>query len=204
MSKNGTKSKRTTDNPAVNIAVLEACGIGLIAALGAVLLKHGVALVGTFRVFLSEEWIGWLPVIGVLGGLISGALIQFLAPHAAGSGIPIVKAYLRGVSTPLDLRTAFVKLVGCIASLGSGLALGREGPTVQVSAALSSWFSGLIRTSPVHRTQLIAAGAGAGLAAAFNAPLAGALFVLEELLGNMSGLTAGNTIVACFVAAVTA
>ncbi len=204
MIKNGTKNKSKAGQPTVNIAVVEACGIGLIAALGAVVLKHGVSMVGAWRVDLAQIWVYWLPIFGLLGGLISGALIQYMAPHAAGSGIPLTKAALRGVSTPLDLRTVFVKLFGCIASLGTGLALGREGPTVHVAASLSCWFSKLMRTSPTHRTQLIAAGAGAGLAAAFNAPLAGALFVLEELLGNMSGLSAGTTIVACFVAAVTA
>ncbi|MHC5833539.1 MAG: chloride channel protein, partial [Nostoc sp.] len=86
----------------------------------------------------------------------------------------------------LNLRVALVKLVGGILALGSGLALGREGPTVQVSAALASQLSRWFATSPDHRRQLIAAGAGAGLAAAFNTPIAGVLFVVEELLQDFS------------------
>ena len=186
-----------------NIAVTEACIIGLAAALGAVALKWGVGFVGALRVHLASEWAWYLPIIGLAGGAFAGALIQFLAPGAAGSGIPQTKAALSGHPVRLDLTTALVKLAGCVTSLGSGLALGREGPTVQISAALASKFSGWLKTSPTHRIQLIAAGAGAGLAAAFNAPLAGVLFVLEELIKKMSGMAVGTTVVACFVAAVT-
>lgn len=193
----------TSSKSTVNIAVAEACIIGLAAALGAVALKYGVGFVGSFRVQLAEEWAWYLPIIGLVGGLTAGGLIQWLAPGAAGSGIPQTKAALTGNPIRLDLMTALVKLTGCITSLGSGLALGREGPTVQISAALASKFSGWLKTSPTHRIQLIAAGAGAGLAAAFNAPLAGVLFVLEELIKKMSGMAVGTTVVACFVAAVT-
>lgn len=194
--------KQTSKSP-VNIAVAEACIIGLFAALGAVVLKSGVGLVGSIRVTAATENVYALPLFGLLGGAFAGLLIQFFAPHAAGSGIPQTKGALGGAKVRLDLTTAFVKLISCIVSLGSGLALGREGPTVQVAAALASKFSGWLNTSPTHRIQLIASGAGAGLAAAFNAPLAGVLFVLEELVKKMSGLAVGTTVVACFVAAVT-
>lgn len=194
---------QTTAKAPVNIAVVEACIIGLAAALGAVSLKWGVGFIGSLRIHLASEQALSLPLVGLLGGLIAGALIQYVVPSAAGSGIPQTKAALAGVPMKLDLTTAAVKLAGCITSLGSGLALGREGPTVQVAAALASTFSGWLKTSPTHRIQLIAAGAGAGLAAAFNAPLAGVLFVLEELIKKMSGLAVGTTVVACFVAAVT-
>ncbi|MBZ0187477.1 MAG: chloride channel protein [Candidatus Obscuribacterales bacterium] len=187
----------------VNIGVLEACLIGLVAALAAVVLKNGVGIVGSLRVAASADQPLFLPLIGLAGGVIAGLLMQYIVPEASGSGIPQTKAALNGVPMPMGLRVAAVKLLGCIASLGSGLSLGREGPTIHVAAALSSKLSYWIRTSPAHRNQLIAAGAGAGLAAAFNAPLAGVLFVLEELLQKMSGLAVGTTVVACFVASVT-
>jgi len=196
------KSTKHREQP-VNIGVLEACLIGLVAALGAVLLKNGVGLVGSLRVAAAGEHPYYLPLFGLAGGTIAGILMQYIVPEASGSGIPQTKAALNGVPMPMGLRAATVKLLGCIASLGSGLSLGREGPTVHVAAALSSKLSSWIRTSPAHRVQLIAAGAGAGLAAAFNAPLAGVLFVLEELLQKMSGLAVGTTVVACFVASVT-
>lgn len=187
----------------VNIGLAEACLIGLVAALSAVILKHGVGGIGSLRVALAAEHQFLLPVIGLIGGVIAGLVMHFVVREASGSGIPQTKASLYGIQMNLGLRLAVVKLVGCIASLGSGMALGREGPTVHIAAALSSKLSGWIRTSPTHRIQLIAAGAGAGLAAAFNAPLAGILFVLEELLQKMSGLAVGTTVVACFVASVT-
>lgn len=187
----------------VNIGVFEACIIGLVAAAGAVLLKEGVGLVGTWRVQKVAEFGPFvLPLIGMAGGLITGLMVRYLAPEIRGSGIAQTRANLAGADIPLGMRTAIYKLIACIISLGSGLALGREGPTVQVAAGISSRFSTWIRTTPANRTQLIAAGAGAGLAAAFNAPLAGALFVLEVLLNRMSGLAVGTTVVACFVAAV--
>ncbi|MHC5721473.1 MAG: chloride channel protein, partial [Nostoc sp.] len=86
--------------------------------------------------------------------------------------------------------------------LGSGMPLGREGPTVQIGAALANQLSNWVPTSPEHRRQLIAAGAGAGLAAAFNAPIAGVLFVVEELLQDVSGITLGTAILASFIASV--
>ncbi|MBA3860145.1 MAG: chloride channel protein [Cyanobacteria bacterium PR.3.49] len=187
----------------VNIAVPEACMIGLIAALGAVLLKNGVGIVGTMRVHLAGISPYFLPIIGLLGGLLVGLLIRYVDRGIAGSGIPQTKAALFGFPISLGVKSAVTKLLGCVISLGSGMALGREGPTVQVAAGLSSAFSKLRKTSPVHNTQLIAAGAGAGLAAAFNAPLAGVLFVLEELIKKMSGFAVGTTVVACFVASVT-
>jgi len=194
---------RAGNKAPVNIAVAEACIIGLAAAIGAVTLKWGVGEIGSWRVHLANDFALSLPIIGLLGGSIAGALVQFIVPTTAGSGIPQTKAALAGHPMRLDLTTAAVKLLGCIVALGSGLALGREGPTVQIAASLSSKFSGWLKTSPTHRIQLIAAGAGAGLAAAFNAPLAGVLFVLEELIKKMSGLAVGTTVVACFVAAVT-
>ncbi|MBP9090356.1 chloride channel protein [bacterium] len=205
-----TKKEHLDLTGPTNINLLEACIIGLVAAIGAVLLKDGVGFLGAWRIagvdFANANLGQWhflfLPVVGSLGGLVAGALIQFVAPAATGSGIPQVKAAIMGVPQDLGLRTAAVKLVSCVVALGSGLSMGREGPTVQLSAALSAKASELIRSSPKHRAQLIAAGAGAGLAAAFNAPLAGALFVLEELIGRISGFTVGTAVVACFMAAV--
>ena len=97
---------------------------------------------------------------------------------------------------------AIVKLLSAIIALGSGITLGRQGPTVQVGAGLAAGMSRLVPTSPDHRRQMIAAGAGAGLAAAFNAPIAGVLFIIEELLQDLSGLTLGTAIIASFIGGV--
>ena len=187
-----------------NLAIFEACAIGLVSGLAAVFLKQSIGWIGTWRVLASYELPAWfiLPAIGLAGGLLSGWLIERYAPEASGSGIPQVKAVLANVGIALDLRVAIVKVLSVIAALGAGLNLGRQGPTVQVGAALAAQLSHWIPTSPECRRQLIAAGAAAGLAAGFNAPIAGVLFVVEEFLQDFSGLTLGTAILASFVGAV--
>ena len=133
---------------------------------------------------------------------MTGWLLQRFAPEACGSGIPSVKASLANVPVNLDWRVAIVKLIASTIALGSGLTLGRQGPTVHVGAALAAQLSRWVPTSPDHRRQMIAAGAGAGLAAAFNTPITGILFVVEELLQDLSGLTLGTAILASFIGAV--
>ncbi|MFM5889984.1 MAG: chloride channel protein [Dolichospermum sp.] len=190
--------------PRKGLAMAEACIIGIVAALSAVLLKQGSGWLGTWRVHTTHILppLIILPVIGISLGFFSGWLVQRLAPEASGSGIPQVKAALGNVPITLSWRVAFVKLISAIISLGSGLTLGRQGPTVQVGAGLAAGMSRLVPTSPDHRRQMIAAGAGAGLAAAFNAPLAGVLFIIEELLQDLSGLTLGTAIIASFIGGV--
>ncbi|MEA5552816.1 chloride channel protein [Anabaena cylindrica UHCC 0172] len=182
----------------------EACIIGLVAALSAVLLKQGSGWLGTWRVHSTQFLPAWLtlPIIGMVFGFLAGWLVQRLAPEAAGSGIPQVKATLANIPMKLSWRVALIKLLSTIISLGSGITLGRQGPTVQVGAGLAAGMSRWVPTSPEHRRQMIAAGAGAGLAAAFNAPIAGVLFIIEELLQDLSGLTLGTAIIACFIGGV--
>lgn len=186
------------------LAIFEACLIGLVSGIAAVLLKQGVGWLGGFRVHssqLSYSWIA-LPMLGLLGGFLSGLLIEKMPVETSGSGIPQVKAVLARVPISLNLQVALTKFLGGVLAIGSGLALGREGPTVQIGAAIAAQFSKWIPTSPEHRRQLLAAGAGAGLAAAFNAPMAGVLFVVEELLQDVSELTLGTAILASFIGAV--
>jgi chloride channel protein, CIC family len=186
------------------IAIFEACLIGLISALAAVSLKLAVSWLEIWRVGLAGTWPAWviLPLIGIVGGGLSGLLIERLAPEATGSGIPQVKAALGYVPIALDLRVAVVKWFSTCLSVGSGLVLGRQGPTVQIGAALAAQLSKWTNTSPTYQRQLIAAGAAAGLAASFNAPIAGVLFVIEELLQDLPDLTLGTAIIAAVVGGV--
>ncbi|MBD2104996.1 chloride channel protein [Leptolyngbya sp. FACHB-261] len=186
------------------LAIFEACVIGLVSGLAGFLLKQQVGWLGGWRVYAAHVLPPWLilPAIGLCGGLLAGWLVERLAPEAAGSGIPQVKSALARLPVSLDLRVAVVKLVSTTLVLGSGLTLGRQGPTVQIGAALAAQLSRWVPTSPDYRRQLIAAGTAAGLAAGFNAPIAGVLFVIEELLQDVSGLTLGTAILASFVGAV--
>ncbi|MEB3267725.1 MAG: chloride channel protein, partial [Leptolyngbya sp.] len=183
------------------IAIAEACVIGLVSGLAAVLLKQGVELITHWR--LANPLPLWLllPGLGLAGGVFAGWLGE-VCPQVSGSGVPQVKAVLGYVDTPLNLRLALMKLASTTLALGSGLSLGRQGPTVQIGAALAAQLSHWVPTSPEYRRQLIAAGAAAGLAAGFNAPISGVLFVVEELLQDFSGLTLGTAILASFVGAV--
>jgi CIC family chloride channel protein len=150
---------------------------------------------------LPAPW-GFLLAIAACGAGAGAALwlVRRFAPETAGSGIPHLKAVLHRLRGMSWRRVLLVKFASGTLGIGSGLALGREGPTVQMGGALgqmvSRWFHGNAR----ERHTLIAAGAGAGLAAAFNAPLAGVIFVLEELRRDF----APGALTGAFVASVTA
>ncbi|HKE32019.1 MAG TPA: H(+)/Cl(-) exchange transporter ClcA [Candidatus Angelobacter sp.] len=109
-------------------------------------------------------------------------LVRRFSPHASGSGIPHVEAVLKEELLPVAFRLIWVKFLGGLLSIGSGLALGREGPSVQMGASLGHLVGKVFRRGWPDCRVLLAAGAGAGLATAFNAPIAGAVFVLEELV----------------------
>src|SRR5262249_31348066 len=124
------------------------------------------------------------------------------APEASGSGIPHVKAVIHG-TRQMRRRVLPVKFFGGIAGIGGGLVMGREGPTIQMGASVGYMVSGWFSCTTREKRTLIAAGAGAGLAAAFNAPLAGLVFVLEELQRDFSPAVFTATLIASVVADVT-
>jgi CIC family chloride channel protein len=152
---------------------------------------------------LQHRGVGGLSLMAALGALGGGLgvwLVRRFAPHASGSGIPQVKAVLSFESPPEWKRMLPVKFIGGLLAIGSGFALGREGPTIQMGSGVGSMLAELfrIRRGEGERRALISAGAGAGLAAAFNAPLSGLVFVLEELHGNFTPVL----FVAAFLASV--
>ena len=175
---------------------------GSLLALGLLALVAGAAagLVGAvFRLSLEqadrlrnaligwahgEEAAGFLLVVAACASAtaIAGWLVRRFSPYAAGSGIPHVEAVLREELPPIPFRLIPVKFLGGLLAIGSGLALGREGPTVQMGASLAHLVGKLFARTWADCRVLIAAGAGAGLGTAFNAPIAGAVFVLEELV----------------------
>jgi chloride channel protein, CIC family len=112
----------------------------------------------------------------------SAWMVRRYAPKASGSGIPHVEAVLRGELPQAPFRLIPVKFLGGLLAIGSGLALGREGPSVQMSASIAHLVGKIFNRNWADCRVLLAAGAGAGLATAFNAPIAGAIFVLEELV----------------------
>ena len=105
-------------------------------------------------------------------------------PLAAGSGIPQVKGAILGFIKMRWLRILWVKLLAGIIGIGAGLSLGREGPSIQLGAVTAQGLSRLLKRTRLEERYLLTSGASAGLAAAFNAPLAGVIFALEELHRN--------------------
>lgn len=125
-----------------------------------------------------------LPLVlaaAALATALAAWLVRRLSPYASGSGIPHVEAVLHGDLPPAPARLIPVKFLGGLLAIGSGLALGREGPSVQMGASIAHLLGTTFRLNADDCRTLLAAGAGAGLATAFNAPIAGAVFVLEEL-----------------------
>ncbi|MGB2926839.1 MAG: chloride channel protein [Limnothrix sp.] len=187
-----------------NYLIIEACLIGVVSGFAALILKQGIGGLGGYRVALSHHYGAWLvlPVFGLVCGGLAGLTLQTFAPEAKGGGVPQVKIVLARFPFPLDWKVAIAKTIGTILILGGGLTLGRRGPTVHIGAALAAQLSQWLPTTPEHRRQMIAAGAAAGLAAGFNTPIAGVLFVVEELMRDMSGVTLETAIVASFTGAV--
>ncbi|WP_198666024.1 H(+)/Cl(-) exchange transporter ClcA [Tropicimonas sp. IMCC34043] len=115
---------------------------------------------------------------------VAASLVRRIVPEASGSGIPRVEAVLDGEIKAAPAYLAPIKFVGGFLAISAGLALGREGPSVQMGANIADAISRLFRRSWQDNRALMAGGAGAGLATAFNAPGAGAIFVIEELVGR--------------------
>jgi CIC family chloride channel protein len=131
-------------------------------------------------------WSGIFPVMAVttLAAAIAAWMVRRFSPESSGSGIPYVERQLRERWIGNSLPIVIVKFFGGLLAIGSGLALGREGPTIQIGAGIGHFLAGVFRRNENERRVLLAACAGAGLATAFNAPIAGAVFVLEELVAS--------------------
>lgn len=171
-------------------------------------------IVGCFRWLLSKGELvkGVLLKLtdaGLTGGLILAAVLVLVAlivtaliviePEIAGSGIPQVEGELKGHLDMNWWRVLTAKFAGCALTIGSGMALGREGPSIQLGAMIGKGFARKNKRVPLEERLLLTCGAGAGISAAFGAPLAGAIFALEELHQTFSALVLITTLVATAV-----
>ena len=171
--------------PLAVLSLLAGMVSGLLGAVFRLLLDQADRLRDTLIAWAhGERFVGFLLVVAACAGATAVAawLVRRFSPQAEGSGIPHVEAVLSGALPQAPYRLIPVKFVGGVLAIGSGLALGREGPSVQMGASMANLLGAIFRRNGDDCKMLLAAGAGAGLATAFNAPIGGAVFVLEELV----------------------
>jgi chloride channel protein, CIC family len=122
--------------------------------------------------------------VPTLGGLIGGLVIYFVAPEAKGHGVPEVMKAVALKDGVIPKRTVIGKTVASAMTLATGGSVGREGPIVQIGSAMGSALGQLLKLNSMRMKTIVACGATAGIAATFNAPIAGAFFSAEVILGN--------------------
>lgn len=189
--------------------LLKTCAFGFVAGLVAVAFQLGVNLFYNVGIgwlaqssFITFLWTSFVLVIG--SSLVSGWLLNSFCTDAAGSGIPQLKAAFWKNFGYVPFRVLWVKFVAGILQIGGGCSLGREGPSVQVAGAAGSLLSGVAGDAKQKRRVGAATGAAAGLAAAFNTPLAGVTFVLEELIGDLNSRLLGSVLLGAMIGALVA
>jgi CIC family chloride channel protein len=173
--------------------------VGLVTGLGAVLFRdligliHNIGFLGVFSFdYEASEftppspWGALIILVPVIGGQIVTFLITKFAPEARGHGVPEVMDaiyYKDGMIRPV---VAVIKSLASALSIGTGAAVGREGPIIQIGAAIGSTLGQIVRMAPWQRITLVAAGAGAGIAATFNTPIGGVTFAIELMMPELS------------------
>lgn len=182
----------------LNLSLL-ALVVGMVTGFGAVVFRdligfiHNVLFLGQFAIRYDANiftppspWGPFVILVPVIGALIVTFLVSTFAPEAKGHGVPEVMDaiyYGNGIIRPI---VAVVKSLASAVAIGSGAAVGREGPIIQIGSALGSTFGQLIRMLPGERIILVAAGAGAGIASTFNTPIGGVLFAIELMMPEVS------------------
>src|SRR5579885_1437602 len=173
--------------------------VGLVTGFGAVLFRdligliHNALFLGRFSVHYDANlfthpspWGPFVILVPVVGAIIVTFLVTNFAPEARGHGVPEVMDaiyYGGGIIRPV---VAVVKSLASAFAIGSGAAVGREGPIIQIGSALGSTLGQIIRMPAGQRIILVAAGAGAGIAATFNTPIGGVMFAIELMMPEVS------------------
>lgn len=166
--------------------------IGILTAVGAVLFATGLKSVEHWTEGLQEDWathLGYwwlLPLIPMIGALLTGLLVYRFAREAGGHGVPQVLDAIVRKGGVIPARIGFVKVIASICTVGTGGSAGAEGPIVQIGAVTGSVLARKLGVPRRHVITLIGCGAAAGISSIFNAPIAGVFFALEILLRDFS------------------
>ena len=189
--------------------LLEGLAVGLGAGISISVFRYLLAgseilrpvIYHNLREALADGQWQWLALY-ILSFIIIAYLLKLIVarePMCTGSGIPQIKGILQGDMSMRWFSVLWSKIIGGVLAIGAGMSLGREGPSVQIGACVGQGLSQTSRRTRFESRILMTAGAGAGLAAAFNAPLAGVIFGLEEMQKTISpallltGITASIT-----------
>lgn len=189
---------------------LVAIVIGILGGYGALLFRYAIKAAqygfyqnaGDILTFHQSIPIYVKILIPALGGLIVGPLIYFGAREAKGHGVPEVMEAVALKGGRIRARVAIVKIIASGISIGSGGSVGREGPIVQIGSSIGSSLSQLLKAPSLRQRTFVGCGAAAGIAATFNAPIAGALFAAEVILGDF-GISTFSPVVLSSVTATT-
>jgi len=187
--------------------------IGLLAGLGTV---GFIYLIKLLKTVFWNPWGGYtgyiagditsllIPLLPALGGLLLGPISSIFPTEAKGHGVPEVMESVALRGGILKLRTVFIRAFASAVTIGSGGSAGREGPIAHIGAAIGSWVGQVFKMSSNNMRTLLGCGAAGGIAATFNAPIAGVLFSLEIVLGDWQVATLSPIIMSSVIATTTA
>jgi len=183
--------------------------VGIGAGLGAVLFRRLIDWIHNFAYSdIAGIFAEWYPlhliIIPALGGAIVGPLVYYFAREAKGHGVPEVMEALELRGGKIRPRVVVVKALASSVCIASGGSVGREGPIAQIGSALGSFVGQTLKLSEERVRTLVACGAAGGIAATFNAPIAGAVFALEVLLRRFGSVYFGAVVISAVTADVIA
>jgi CIC family chloride channel protein len=190
--------------------VILAVFVGLVTGYGALGLRyliHLIQVVSTQHFVYTLSMIAHLPwyqklLMPAIGGLLVGPIVTFLSKEVKGHGVPEVMESIILRNGRIRPRVVFAKIVASSICIGSGGSSGREGPIVQIGSAIGSTIGQWFQLPPEKLRTLVAAGAAGGIAAAFNAPVAGALFAIEIIFGDFGVMQFSPIVIASVTATV--
>jgi CIC family chloride channel protein len=210
-----TSEDKSVEPKALSLWVMGLLGVavGVIGGLGAVVFRmmiaffHNLLFLGTISLTYDANlhtaagpWGAWIILVPAIGAVAVVFLVKTFAPEAKGHGVPEVMYAIYYQDGRIRPMVALVKSLASAISIGSGGSVGREGPIIQIGAAFGSSMGQWIRMPACQRVNLIAAGAGAGIAATFNTPLGGVVFAMELMMTSIRA----KTILPVFIATATA
>ena len=204
--------KRLGINEHITLSVM-AVLIGLMVGYGAILFRILIDMFQFFFMGSGDEGVvaivqslPWWQIIlmPVIGGLIVGPLVHFVFPGSRGHGVPEVIASVALHGGRMPMRDGLGKMLACSISIGCGGSVGREGPVVHLGATLASVFGRSLNMSTRHMRTMVGCGAAAGIAASFNAPIAGVMFALEVILADYGLATFSPIVLSAVIATVIA